>query len=118
LAGLMRDQYPLLERPSDAERSTVEKLARGIRPILGPTVDRSESFNEGKASLSYRGPDVENGPLLDLVQGITTLAKYPETDRVLALLDYLMRPQDGESEEDARARESDALAVLYTGLRL
>jgi hypothetical protein len=118
LAGLMRDAYPLLERPSETEPSTVEKVARGLRPILGPTADRTEAFNDGAATLNYRGPQVENSPLLDLVHGITTLAKYPETDRMLALLDYLLRPQDGESEEAARARESDALALVYAALRL
>lgn len=103
-AALMREQYPLLKR--DGDKSVVEKLARGLRPIMGATVDRSEPFG-GKASLKFEGPDVGKGAVFELVHALSALTRYPETEDLLTLLEVLMREY-----------ESDATAPIYAGLRI
>lgn len=104
LAALLREQKTLLER--DGDKSVVEKLARGLRAVLGPTIDREESFGS-KAKLKYKGPDVEHGALLELVHALSALARYPETEELLMVLDELMRNH-----------ESDGTAAIYAGLRI
>ncbi len=105
LAALMREQYDLLRREGN-DRSTVEKLARGLRPIMGETTQRTERFG-AKASLSFEGPSVETGPIFDLVHAITVLARYEETDHLIELLQILMQDH-----------ETDAAAPVYMGLRI
>jgi hypothetical protein len=104
LSALLREQYPLMKR--DGDKSAIEKLARGLRPIMGASVERTETFGD-KASLKYQGPEVEAGPVFDLVHALSSLARYEETDRLLQLLEILMREH-----------ESDAAAPLFAGLRI
>ncbi len=103
-AGLMREQHPLLKRNGD--KSVVEKLAYGFRPALGATVNRTEAFGS-KASLKFKGPDVENGAVFELVHALGAMARYPETEDLLALLEVLMKDH-----------EADAAAPVYAGLRI
>ena len=104
LAALMREQKTLLER--NGGKSTVENLARGLRTVMGPTVDREESFGT-TAKLKYKGPDVQNGALFELVHALSALARYDETTDLLTVLDELMRNH-----------ESEGTAPVFAGLRI
>ncbi|HEX6242034.1 MAG TPA: hypothetical protein VFZ61_14090, partial [Polyangiales bacterium] len=117
LAALMRDQKPLLERTEAGKPSPVEKLLRGVRALFGDEMQRTETFfvrtkdantkEDMKGNLSFKGLDVEHSPLIDLVAALTQAVRYPETDRVLALLRKLM-----EENENAAA------APVYAGLQI
>ena len=116
LAALMRDQKALLERKDPNKQSPVEKLLRGLRPVLGANTMRSEVFqirspngNDPGTSgrLAFQGPEVEKGPLLDLVQGLTNILRYPETDRLLAVVQELLDKH-----------ESEASGPVYAGLQI
>lgn len=104
LAAVMRDSYDLVVREGD--RSTVEKTTRGLRPLLGPNKSRVEQFG-AKASLSFEGPAVDESPLFDLVHAASALLRYEETDRLLEVLEILMREH-----------ETEAAATVYAGLRI
>jgi hypothetical protein len=118
LAALMRDQKTLLERKDPNQLSTVEKLLRGLPVILGARGNRAQSFmiraadsakmtQQISGNYMFSGPDVEHSPLLDLVHGLAQLLRYPETDRLLALLFELLDKH-----------ESDAAAPVYAGLAI
>lgn len=119
LAALMRDQKALLERKDQSKPAPVEKLLRGLRPLLGDYVMRSEDFwvrapapaqgepNGAKGRLTFMGPNVEASPMLDLAHSLTNLLRYPETDRLLALLTELLDKH-----------ESEASGPVYAGLAI
>jgi hypothetical protein len=104
LAALLRDSFPLVRRDGQP-RSTVEKLLRALPPLLGANSDRSEPF--GKTSYAYSGPNIAESPLADLVHAFAMLAKYPETDELLAVVEQLL-------EQD----ESTATALIHAALEL
>jgi hypothetical protein len=115
LAALLRDQAAVLARRTPDARSAGEQLLRGLRPLLGAAAARKRAFTlraageqaELKGELAFRGIDVEHGPLLDLVHALTQLLRYPETDRLLALLVELLDQH-----------ESAALAPVYAALAI
>lgn len=116
LAALMRDQKPLLARKTPAEPAPVEKLLRGVRAILGNTTARKEPFvvkaasqgsPELKGTFSYNGPDIEKSPLIDLVHAGTQLLRYPETYRLVKVLEQLLATD-----------ENGAAAPMYAGLAI
>ncbi len=104
LAAVMRDAYDLVVREGD--RSTVEKASRGLRPLLGPNKSRTEQFGP-KASIMFEGPAVDESPLFDLVHAVSSLLRYEETDRLLEVLEVLLKEY-----------EADAAAPVYAGLRI
>jgi hypothetical protein len=116
LAALMRDQKPLLARKTPNEPAPVEKLLRGVRAILGNTKPRTEPFvvraaapnsPEQKGTFSYMGPDIEKSPLIDLVHAGTQLLRYPETFRLIKVLEELLKTD-----------ENGAAAPMYAGLAI
>jgi hypothetical protein len=96
LAAGMREAKKIVERAVPGQPSTLEKVGRGLRPLLGPSVARSVQF-AGK-SHEFVGPDLVSGPLADLVYAIGAFARYPETADLLALLAALL-----EQNENAAA---------------
>jgi hypothetical protein len=92
LASLMRDSLPLVRRGEGKQRSAVEGLLRGLQPLLGPTVTRTETF--GAKKLTYQGPDVENGPMGNFLWALTSLLKLPETKPMLQLLRQLLEENE------------------------
>ncbi|HKO94935.1 MAG TPA: hypothetical protein VJU61_27465, partial [Polyangiaceae bacterium] len=97
------------------EPAPVEKLLRGVRALFGNQVPRKETFfvrtkdattpMDMKGEFAFNGLDVERSPLIDLVHALTQALRYPETDRLLAVLRKLM-----EENENAAA------APVYMGL--
>ncbi len=87
LASLMRDSIPLVRRDGK-ERSTVENTLRSSRALLGKTVTRTEKF--GAKTLTYDGPDIENGPMANFLWSITSLLKLPETKQMLQVINALI----------------------------
>lgn len=111
LAALMRDSVPLVKRDGK-DRSTVEKLLRALKPMIGGDmeVERRERFaGEGQvgAEVGYSGPDVEHSPLAELVHAAGQLIKYPETQAMLEVIEQLVK-----------TNESDAMALIYAALEL
>jgi hypothetical protein len=106
LASLLREQHALLKRVEPGSPTTLEKLLRGVSPLLGPSGERTYQFNSGK-QLSFQGPDTQQSPLLDLVHALAVLLTYPETESVLALLVELLEKY-----------ESDATGTMYLALAM
>ena len=106
LASLMRDSVSLIQRGKDEKRSTIEMLLRSARPLLGKDVARTEKFGDAK-SLTYMGPDVEHGPMSNMVHALTTLLKLPETKPLLQMLDQLLS-----------TNESAATELIYAALQI
>jgi hypothetical protein len=106
LAGLLREQVPLLKRKADGEPSSIEKLLRGVRPLLGAQGDRTYTFTSGR-QYAFKGPSVTDSPVLDLIHAVGALLTYPETEGVLVVLQELLTNY-----------ESDAGAPVYAGLAI
>ncbi|MEY4514128.1 MAG: hypothetical protein RLZZ450_6250, partial [Pseudomonadota bacterium] len=104
LASMMRDGISLIRRGSE-DRSTVEKLLRSARPLLGKNIERSETF--GGKSLTYTGPDIEHGPMANFLHAITTLLKLPETEPMLDVLNQLIQKD-----------EKSATELIYAALKI
>lgn len=118
LGALLRAQRPLLERKAPGQKSTLEKLLRGLQPLLGPQAAQTFTFNTGR-SYAFRGPAVAESPLLDLIHALASLAKFEETDRLLEVLRLLLTRFESEAagpvfaalaiDRDADADESAQL---------
>lgn len=104
LASMMRDGISLIRRGSE-ERSTVEKLLRSARPLLGKNIERTETF--GGKSLTYTGPDIEHGPMSNFLHAITTLLKLPETEAMLDVVNQLIQKD-----------EKSATELIYAALKI
>ncbi|MET0283144.1 MAG: hypothetical protein ABW352_01685, partial [Polyangiales bacterium] len=104
LAGVLRVLAPLLERDG-APRAALENLAHGLRALLGPW--RAQTYTIGQNDVDFQGPELAQAPLLELVHALSTLARYPETDALLDVLQQLLREH-----------ESEAVALVYGGLRI
>jgi hypothetical protein len=96
LASMMRDGISLIRRGND-EHSTVEKLLRSARPLLGKNVERTETF--GAKALTCTGPDIEHGPMSNFVHALTTLLKLPETEPMLDVLNQLIQKDEQSATE-------------------
>jgi hypothetical protein len=104
LAALMRETKALIDRDGEP-RSALESFAHGVKPLLGAWGARSRTI--GKAQVSFEGPDVDDGPLLELAHGLALLARYPETARLMRVLEKLLE-----------GHESEAAATVFAGLRI
>jgi hypothetical protein len=96
LASLLRDGIPLARRDGEA-RSTIEKLLRSLKPMLGGEKQRSAQF--GSATLSFQGFDVEASPLAELLHAVVQLAKFPETRDLIAVLKQLIASDESSAME-------------------
>jgi hypothetical protein len=96
LASLMRDSIPLIKR-GDKPRSTVENALRSLRPLLGPDTQRTETF--GGKTVSYTGPDVENGPMGKFLHSLATMLKLPQTKPLLQVVDQLVATNEAAATE-------------------
>jgi hypothetical protein len=96
LASLMRDAVPLIRRNGNP-RSTVENTLRAARSLLGPNKARTETF--GAKSLSYQGPDIENGPMGKFLWSITSLLKLPETKQMLQVINTLLEKDESSATQ-------------------
>lgn len=104
LASLLRDGIPLARRDGEA-RSTIEKLLRALKPMLGGEKQRSEQF--GRATLTFDGFDVENSPVAELLHAVVQLAKFPETRDLIEVLEKLIASD-----------ESSAMEIVNTALAI
>jgi len=104
LASLMRDGISLIRRGTE-DRSTVEKLLRSARPLLGKDIQRTESF--GSKEVTYTGPDIEHGPMSNFLHSITTLLKLPETEAMLDVVNQLIQKD-----------EKSATELIYAALKI
>jgi hypothetical protein len=96
LASLMRDSISLIRRGDDP-RSTIEKLLRMTRPLLGPDAQLEQTF--GSKTLRYTGPDAKHGPMADFVHSLTMLLKLPETRPLLEVVDQLLAQDESAATE-------------------
>jgi hypothetical protein len=96
LGALLREQKPLLARNDAGEKSTLEKLLRGLKPLLGAQAAQTFTFNSGR-KYTFQGPSVADSPLLDLVHALASLAKFEETDRLLEVLRLLIAKYESEA---------------------
>ena len=118
LAALLRDAIPLALRNGE-ERSTVEKLLRSLRPMLGAELERGEPF--GATELRYAGQDVEHSPLAELAHAAVTLLKFPETRELLEVLQKLLESDESSAMElihVALALDAESDAPQYANAKL
>jgi hypothetical protein len=109
LAAGMREAKSIVERPANGDRSTLELVSRGLRPLMGPTVDRSVQF-AGKP-YAFKGPDPRQGPLADLVHAVGAIASYEETADLLDLLTELLDKNENAAAAPVKMMmDVDALA--------
>ncbi|MDB4988753.1 MAG: hypothetical protein JWN04_3931 [Myxococcaceae bacterium] len=104
LAAMMRETTRLIGR-GDADRSPLENFAHGFRPVLGPWGDRTHTI--GQNNYAFQGADIDGSPFVDLLHTFTTVARYPETETLIKVLDALIRDH-----------ESDAMRFVYTTMAI
>ncbi|MDB4973345.1 MAG: hypothetical protein JWN48_1686 [Myxococcaceae bacterium] len=104
LAALMRETSVLIGR-GDAARSPLENFAHGFRPMLGPWGERTEAI--GQNPYAFEGGDVARSPFLDLLHVFTSVARYPETETLIKVLEQLIR----EHENDAMHFVAMAMSI-------
>ena len=104
LAATLRETSTLIDRGTE-ERSSVENLAHGLKPLLGPWGERS--FKIGQNDYAFQGPDVAKAPLLEFVHALAVAARYPETQALLEVLRQLLS-----------TNESEATAAVYGALKI
>jgi hypothetical protein len=97
LAGLARQQTRLLTTKQKGERTTVDKLTRGMPALLGASAKHSALY--GKAKIEWDGPDLAKAPIVDLVHAIGSVAAKPEFTKVLAVLEDQLKNHEAESAE-------------------
>ncbi len=105
LAALAREQRALLTPKKPGDRTTIDKLARGLPALLGPWAMREYGY--GKARIGFRGPDLTNAPVLDLVHAAGVLTGMPEMRKAIEVLEAALRDHEGAS-----ARLIDALLEI------
>ncbi len=93
LAGLAREQRLLLTPKVAGDRTTVDKLARGLPALLGTWQDRQIRY--GASDVTFKGPSLE--PLLDLVHAVGAVVHRPELEKAVAVLEASLRDHETES---------------------
>ena len=91
LAGVVREAGPLF----DPATPTALELARGLRAMLGPEITLTETYRS--AALTYQGPDTRQGSMFDMVHALSELMHRESTERVLALVEALLRDHESET---------------------
>ena len=91
LAAVMREASRLLGR-GDEERSGLENIAHGIKPLLGPWGERA--FKIGQNDYAFDGPDVDSSPMLEFVHAFSSLARYPETEVIIKVLKTIVEKHE------------------------
>ncbi|MDB4985113.1 MAG: hypothetical protein JWN04_291, partial [Myxococcaceae bacterium] len=104
LAAVMRETSKLIDRGGE-DRSGLENIAHGIKPLLGPY--GAQTFKIGQNDVAFQGPNVDQSPLLDFLHSLAVLARYPETEATIDILRQLMI-----------SNESEATATVYGGLAI
>jgi hypothetical protein len=97
LAGMAREQTRLLVTKQPGDRTTVDKLTRGMPALLGKTVKRKLKY--GKADIEWDGPDLASAPIAQLVHAVGTVVAKPEFAKVLAVLEDQLKNHEAESAE-------------------
>ncbi|MEY4515588.1 MAG: hypothetical protein RLZZ450_7710, partial [Pseudomonadota bacterium] len=116
LAAAMRETSRLIAR-GDEERSGLENIAHGIKPLLGPWGDRA--FKIGQNDFAYQGPDVDNSPMLEFVHAMASLTRYPETEALIKVLHTLVEKHETEATGfDYLALAVDKLSDNYPKAQL
>ncbi len=93
LAGLAREQRLLLTPKVPGDRTTVDKLARGLPALLGTWQDHQIRY--GASDVTFKGPSLD--PMLDLVHAVGAMAHRPEVEKALAVLEASLRDHEPES---------------------
>jgi len=93
LAGLAREQRLMLTPKKKGDRTTVDKLARGLPAVLGAWQDRKIKY--GKTEVAFSGPSLD--PVLDLVHAVGSVAGKPEIEKAVQVMEASLRDHEAES---------------------
>jgi len=104
LAATMREASRLIAR-GDEERSGLENIAHGIKPLLGPWGAQAKKI--GQNDFAYQGPKVDESPMLEFVHALAALARYPETEVIIEVLRKIV----AEKESAATGFDYSLLAL-------
>jgi hypothetical protein len=80
LSALSRDAVKLL----DPQKGTALDLVRGASALMGPRVQATRTYDDGD-SLEYRGYDLSQSGLLDMLYGYSTMLRDPNIYDTLQL---------------------------------
>ena len=103
LAALARDGIELF----DPGKGTALDLLRGASALVGPRMSATKSFANGE-TLTYRGYDTAQSPLLDMGYAYTQLLRDPNIVDTLALGRELVQNREAEL-----ARLAEAVIVAF-----
>jgi hypothetical protein len=92
LTALARDAGQLF----DPSRGTAFDLLRGASALLGPRVAATRAYDNGE-QLEYRGWDLADSPLLDMLYGYLQILRDPGTADTLALVRTLLTSYEPET---------------------
>jgi hypothetical protein len=90
LAGILRESGKVF---SD-DTQIAKRLAKVFPVLFGERVEQKKEY--GEATLAYRGPDVDDSPVLDLVQTMSVLVDRPVYDESLDLTERLLDEHESE----------------------
>jgi len=94
LTALARDSVKLF----DPQKGTAFDLLRGASALMGPRVMATKTYEDGE-TLDYRGYDLTQSALLDMLYGYTTLLRDPNIYSTLLLArTIIVDHQDAASE--------------------
>jgi hypothetical protein len=85
LSALARDGVDLF----DPSKGTAMDLMRGASALLGPRISATRTYDNAE-TLEYRGYDLEQSALLDMVYGFLQVLRSPQIDDILALARTLL----------------------------
>ncbi|MCE9573649.1 MAG: hypothetical protein K8W52_10875 [Deltaproteobacteria bacterium] len=108
LSALSRDAVKLL----DPQKGTALDLVRGASALMGPRVQATRTYDDGE-TLDYRGYDLAESGLLDMLYGYSTMLRDPGIYDTLVLARTLMVDHPAQTAQlleavIAAARKGDA----------
>ncbi len=98
MAALARDSLQLF----DPQKGTAFDLMRGASALVGAREEATKVYPGGE-SLTYRGYNTDESPLLDMTYGYLQLLRDPAIYDTLALARTLMQTHDAEAARLAEA---------------
>jgi len=100
MAGIAREIGPLLLPTEEGKlshlkrKAAVLEFAYGLSAVVGDFQERS--FDFGKVTHKFMGPDTSKGPIFDLSYALGTVLPFKETEQLLKLAEVLVRDHERE----------------------
>lgn len=98
MAALARDGVQLF----DPQKGTAFDLLRGASALVGPRLEATKTYDNGE-SLTYRGYQIDESPLLDMSYGYLQLLRDPAIYDTLALAKTVVQDHEADAARLAEA---------------